>query len=77
MLANEHSQGKKEEIIIKALEARFDIICADIQALSSQISAFPKQLDYLALPEDHVKIDDGLGPNFVLPLALCSTPKVS
>jgi hypothetical protein len=63
--------------MVEGLGSRFDALSTDLRILCSRISAFPKPVNYLAQPEDHVNIDDGLGQNFVLPVELCSTPEVT
>jgi hypothetical protein len=67
--------------MIEALESKIDIqrqnFLEDLRILTSQLSTHPKQLGYGWIPEDHIKIDDGLGPIFMLPLDLCSTREVT
>lgn len=39
----------------------------------------PKELGFpweIGVPEDHLRIDDGLGAEYFLPVELCETPEV-
>lgn len=52
----------------------------EFHSLKALISQIPKELGYpweVGNIEDHIRVDDGLGPPFVLPRDLCSSPMVS
>jgi hypothetical protein len=51
-----------------------------VQQLLHQLQRRPKELGFpweTDTPENHLKIDDGLGAEYFLPVELCETPKVT
>lgn len=50
-----------------------------IQKLLDQVESRPKEIGYpweTGITQDRVKIDDGLGPEYFLPISWCATPEV-
>lgn len=50
-----------------------------VQTLLDQMSKRPKEIGFpweTGLPEDELRVDDGLGAEYLLPVDLCKTPKV-
>lgn len=51
-----------------------------VQQVFHQIRKKPKELGFpweTGVPEDQLKVDDGLGAEYLLPVELCGTPEVT
>lgn len=63
----------------KLLRSNADIqrtIQSEARSVKDLISGLPKELGYPWETEDYVQVDDGLDPPFMIPVDMCSAPRV-
>jgi hypothetical protein len=78
----ERSVGRQEQLLREHFHQQTQILNSleiKIQQVSHQMRNRPKELGYpweTGVSEDQLKVDDGLGAEYLLPTELCGTPEV-
>jgi hypothetical protein len=68
------------QVEMKDFKVVFQQFVKDLRTIASLPSQKPKELGFeweRGQPEDHIQVDDGLGPTFYLPLDLCCSLEVT
>lgn len=79
----EHFVGQQEQLFRQHLHQqteRFNSLEIKFQQVFHQMRNRPKELGFpweTGVPEDQLRVDDGLGAEYLLPVELCGTPEVT